>query len=235
MKLAAGILELQAVESTQDVAQRLLQEGDTEIGVVWALDQKAGRGRFQREWVSSPGDSLTLSFVLRDYSTLSEPWLAGMMVALAVAGAFHTQIRWPNDLTIKRKKVGGVLTELLTDKDGVRVPVVGVGVNLNQLAFPEPLDGIATSLKLERGHDVDPTEAMHKLVAAVRSMPEPTDWYVLQPIWQIFDDTPGKSYELATGEKAVALGVGSDGHLICAVEGETQSVMAADAIFSPHS
>jgi len=231
MRLAEGILELPVVESTQDIAQKLLSEGDHEIGAVWARHQTAGRGRFDREWQSGPEDSLTVSLVFRDYSQHAEPWLVGMMAGLAAAGAFHTQIRWPNDLTIKRKKVGGVLTELLTSSDGTKVPVVGIGVNLNQEAFSGPLAETATSLKAERGHDVDPSQAVHRLLAAIRSMPEPTDWSVLAPIWQIFDDTPGKVYQLATGEKAVAIGVGSDGHLICAVDGETQSVMAADALF----
>ncbi len=232
MRLAEGILELDSTGSTQDVARRLLDEGDQMTGVVWARRQTGGRGRFQREWLSGEDDSLTLSFVFRDYAAHAKPWLVGMMVSLAAAGTFHTQIRWPNDLTIKRLKVGGVLTEMFPGDAKGQVPVVGVGINLNQTSFVEPLSGTATSLRLERGHEVEPEEAMRRLVAAVRSMPEPSDWPVLQPIWQIFDDTAGKHYRLATGETAVAIGVGSDGHLICAIDGETQSVMAADALFS---
>ena len=232
MKLADGILELPVAESTQDVAQRLLSEGDTSIGAAWTHHQTAGRGRFQREWISGPDDSLTVSFVFHEYASHPAPWLVGMMVALAAAGTFHTQIRWPNDLTIKRKKVGGVLTELLTMSSGDKVPVVGIGLNLNQDAFAGELAEAATSLKLERGHTFDAARSLHRLIDSIRSMPEPSDWAVLQPIWQIFDDTPGKIYQLASGEKAVAIGVGSDGHLICAVDGETQSVMAADALFA---
>lgn len=233
MMLPGGVKELAVVGSTQDVAEQLIKDGDTGTAVVWARHQTGGRGRFQREWQSGVDDSLTASFVFHEYAGHPEPWLVGMMVALAAAGTFHTQLRWPNDLTIKQKKVGGVLTELVPSPAGQKVPVVGVGVNLNQEEFNGDLCETATSLTLERGHAVDPAKALQRLLDSVRSMPEPTDWSVLQPIWRIFDDTPGKVYQLATGERAVAIGVGPDGRLICSIDGETQSVMAADALFAP--
>jgi hypothetical protein len=47
----------------------------------------------------------------------------------------------------------------------------------------------------------------------------------------LFDATPGKKYKLSSGEEAIAIGIGPDGELICSVDGETQTVLAADAIF----
>ncbi len=61
-------------------------------------------------------------------------------------------------------------------------------------------------------------------------MPEPEHWSDLQPVWTLFDDTAGKHYRLISGEEAIAIGIGPEGELVCAVEGETTMVMAAEAI-----
>lgn len=151
-----------------------------------------------------------------------------MSIAVAVASSLHAQLRWPNDVTIGGRKLAGVLTEI---KHGV--PVVGVGVNLNQAEFPPDLSEKATSILLARGHAVDPEIALAGIMAAVLDMPEPDSWDVLKPIWNLFDATPGKAYRLADGQESVAIGIGPDGELITSVEGETTSVLAADALFGP--
>ncbi len=231
--LAEPWMSLDTVDSTQNVATEFLQgKRSGEIpSVIWTTDQTAGRGRFGRQWLGKPGDSLAMTLILRDYPDHPKPWLIGMAVGLAVAGVLHCQIRWPNDLTIKGKKVGGVLTELVTDVAGRNVPVVGIGLNLNQEQLPEEISGFATSLLIERAHKSDPEEIARKIAQRLRGIPEPESWKALEPVWMLFDATPGKRFKLASGEEAVALGIGPEGELICSVNGETQAVLAADAIF----
>jgi BirA family biotin operon repressor/biotin-[acetyl-CoA-carboxylase] ligase len=227
-------LAFDEVESTQECAARHLLNGDP-IGVVFTDHQTAGKGRFGRTWHSLKGDSLTMSLVFREYADLKEPYLIGMAVACAAASALHCELAWPNDLVFGGKKIGGILTELLPDEDGRRVPVVGIGVNLNQKEFPEDIAHRATSLALYRGGSFDPESVGRSIIDRLQNLPEPNSWDALKDIWMLFDHTPGKSYRLPDGSEGIAIGVGPEGRLICAVNGESTSVLAAEAIFGPSS
>lgn len=228
--IPGAILEFKELPSTQDKAAELLQSGEN-VGVVFAEHQSKGRGRFQREWVSQPGDSMTASFVFTQYPDHPQPWLIGMSLALAVAGTLRTQLQWPNDVTIGGKKLGGILTELHTNDKGQKIPVIGVGLNLNQTKFPQPIGEFATSLAQQRDSLYDARTVLQTIHDAIEATPEPDSWECLEPAWMLFDDTPGKLYKLPDGKEATAIGLGPNGQLICAVEGETQSVLAAEAIF----
>lgn len=220
------------VVSTQAVAAERLVHGDP-VGVVFTGNQTSGRGRFGREWFSQKGDSLTMSLVFREYADHPAPYLIGMAVACAAAAVLHCELAWPNDLVFGGKKIGGVLTELLPDEHGRRVPVVGIGVNLNQKAFPPEIADRATSLALYRGGEYCPEKIGQSIVHRLANLPEPNSWNDLKEIWMLFDHTPGKTYKLPDGSEAIAIGVGPEGRLICSVHGESTSVLAAEAIFGP--
>ncbi|MCH8977791.1 MAG: biotin--[acetyl-CoA-carboxylase] ligase [Armatimonadetes bacterium] len=220
------------VSSTQDVAGEFLMSGGPEIpGAVVAGHQTSGRGRFGRKWSSQRGESLTMSLVFRAYSRHPAPWLIGMAVAVAVASAIDGQVQWPNDVVLSGKKVGGILTELLPSTKNGKVPVVGVGLNINQEQVPPELDGKATSLLIETGRKHDVKAVARSIVGRISDLPEPDSWESIEPLWAVFDATPGTSYQLATGESADAICVGSEGQLICLVNGIERSVLAADGIF----
>jgi BirA family biotin operon repressor/biotin-[acetyl-CoA-carboxylase] ligase len=218
------------VESTQNLAAQFLKDGQP-VAVVFAKEQTAGKGRLGRTWLSRSGDSLTFSLIFREYAGHAQPHLIGMACALAAAGVLRCQLRWPNDLVFGEMKVGGILTELLPDSNGRLVPIVGIGVNLNQAEFPKPIAEIATSLALARGGTYDPLLTASKIVERLASLPEPENWAALAPVWSLYDFTPGKRYKLGGGEEAIALGIGSEGQLMCSVDGESRSILAAEALF----
>ncbi len=242
------LLELDEVDSTQTVAAAILngQRGGPLPGVILARRQTQGKGRLDRKWVSGDGDSLTMSLLFLDYTGHSEPWLLGMAVACAAAGALHCRLRWPNDLVLDGRKLGGVLTELLSIGDIAgssagkhgQVPVVGIGVNLNQAAFEGELADKAISLAMVRAarnaenlaRHYDPRSVANQILDRIRSLPEPDSWRSLEPVWALFDDTPGKPYVLPDGREASAVRVGPDGRLICMVDGQVASVLAGEAI-----
>lgn len=223
-------LILEEAESTQSVVADALRAGEA-VGAVLALHQTRGRGRFDREWISEPGASLNLSFPMRAYADRDEPWLVGMAVAIAAAGAVHAELRWPNDLVLQGSKLGGILTEIVEDKEGRKVPVVGVGLNLNQTSFPQSIKATATSLALHREGPFLPEDVARTLFDRFADTPEPDTWQSLEKAWGLFDDTPGKHYRLPDGREAVALGIGPHGELLCSIAGESATVLAADALF----
>lgn len=231
MKLGKEILELDEVTSTQALAAEILRGERPHADVVFAHDQVQGRGRFDRVWVSHRGDSLTMSLLFHDYAGHSQPWLVGMSVAVAVAETLECQLRWPNDLSLEGKKIGGILTELLPNHDNSLVPVVGLGINLNQATFPTDIAASATSMILARGVQLQPEVLCQTLLERIREMPEVLTWSELEPFWMPFDDTPRKRYRLRDGSEGVATSIGPEGQLLVLVDGRQCQEFAADAIF----
>ena len=215
-----------AVSSTQDVAADLIARGAEPLpGVIFASHQTHGRGRFDRTWLSAENESLTMSLLYPCYRDHKSPWLIGMAVAAAAAEALDCRLQWPNDLVLNGKKVGGILTELVSG-----IPVIGVGINLNQGSMAGEISAKATSVLIERGVRTKPQEAAEAILDRVASLPEPDSWASLAPVWSPRDDTPGKTFRLAGGEEAIAIRIGEQGELICTVDGVERQVFAADAI-----
>jgi len=235
VKLSSQWLEYDEVGSTMEVAAELLAEEGTPPGIVFAYHQNAGRGRFDRTWISQKGDSLTMSLIFTEYASHSEPWLIGMAVAIAAAQTLGTQLRWPNDLAVKEKKLGGVLTQIYPDREGGTVPVVGIGINLNQERFRDDLSEFATSIRLAFGKQSAPKQVAEEIVHRIKQMREPLSWSDLAGAWAERDATPGKIYRLVSGEVGVAEGLGPQGQLICRVGQQIREVFAADALFGPMS
>lgn len=109
-------LHLESIPSTQDIAR------DLPIGsIVLADHQSAGRGRQGHRWEAPKGTALLVSFVLRPNPLLS--LAAGVAAAEACGG--HVRLKWPNDLLLDGRKLGGILVEAASDK-----AICGIGINL---------------------------------------------------------------------------------------------------------
>lgn len=145
------LLVRESVASTNDELRKLAENGAQDGLVLLAMEQTSGRGRRGAAWFSQTDESLAFSILLRP----EEPkalWprlalAAGLSVAEAVE-SFGTAagIKWPNDVWIGRRKVAGILVEAGRD-----FAIIGIGINVNSTAFPDEIDRIATSLRLESG------------------------------------------------------------------------------------
>ena len=139
-----------------DAARRAVPHGS----VYFADEQLAGRGRGDHAWDSAAGDGLYVSVLLRPQISAVRLPLLPLVVGLAAAEAIRAaagltvDLRWPNDLLLDPKKVGGILLESKTSGGSVDFAVVGVGINVHQLAFDSDLATPATSLDLEAGRRV---------------------------------------------------------------------------------
>lgn len=160
---AAGVrvppVHFDAVGSTNDEAKRLAAEGAPEWTVVATDHQTAGRGRLGRGWITPPGRALTFSVLLRppippaDAPILSLLAAAEMAESCREAAGVRVVCKWPNDLLIGERKVGGLLAEALVEGGALGSLVVGIGVNVatERGEFPPDLAGTASSLALEGG------------------------------------------------------------------------------------
>lgn len=167
------------VGSTNDVARALAEGGAPAGTAVLAEEQVAGRGRGGKHWSSSAGLGIWLSVVLRP-EALPAPGLLPLRVGLAAAAALDSfvrparvEVKWPNDLQVTGRKLGGILCEASWDGSGPSFVVVGVGVNAAHAPedFPAPLRPLATSLRLAAGWSPPRAEVAGALVRSVAGLP----------------------------------------------------------------
>ncbi len=158
-------------DSTNRVALELGHAGEPEGAVVLAEEQTAGRGRAGRVWSSERAAGIYVTLLLRPKLAPVQAPLLTMMAGLSAHAAVEAatglavDLKWPNDLIICGKKVGGILTEMHAEPGQVRFVIVGIGLNVNQEKFPGELASIATSLRLETGK---PQSRMELLVRLLR-------------------------------------------------------------------
>ena len=148
---------LESVDSTNDYAKKKAKEL-VDGSVIISLEQVKGKGRRGRSFHSGKGDGIYLSIILKPgFEPAKAPFITSIAGA-ALVNTFNkfniqTKIKWPNDVLINGKKVAGILTEMSADMEFIEYIVLGVGINVSGLEFPNELKNIATSLKLE-GYDV---------------------------------------------------------------------------------
>ena len=160
----AGVLSeavyCKEVDSTNNYARQLAEQGAGHGTVVVAETQTAGKGRRGRGWVSPAGSAIYMSCILRPpiepFQASALTLVAAMAVERAISGMLDVRplIKWPNDLIIEGRKICGILTEMSSDMDGIHYVVVGIGINANQMTFPEEIQQVATSLALASGKKV---------------------------------------------------------------------------------
>ncbi|HJZ86634.1 MAG TPA: biotin--[acetyl-CoA-carboxylase] ligase [Polyangia bacterium] len=150
---------VESCSSTSDVAAERARAGAPHGLCVVAEAQERGRGRAGRVWFSPPRANLYLSLLVRPpLPPVRVPPLA-LAVGVAAAEALHEQglavdLKWPNDLLVRGRKLGGILIEMASELERVSFAVIGIGVNVNVQApaLPEELRDRATSMAIETGH-----------------------------------------------------------------------------------
>jgi BirA family biotin operon repressor/biotin-[acetyl-CoA-carboxylase] ligase len=170
----AGKLHFSPVtDSTNSDAQDAARNGAPHGSVYFADEQLAGRGRGDHAWRSDAGVGLYLSVLLRlQVPVLRLPLLplaAGLAAAEAVRSAtgLTADLRWPNDLMIGPRKVGGILVEAKSAQGAVDYAVVGLGINVHQRGFDSDLAPIATSLDLETERRVSQQDLLIALLESL--------------------------------------------------------------------
>jgi BirA family biotin operon repressor/biotin-[acetyl-CoA-carboxylase] ligase len=241
--LGRKIHYFEAIGSTNSEAYRLALHGAQEGEVVIADSQGEGKGRLGRRWFSPPHANLYLSVILRPKIPPHRASCLTLMAAVATAEAIETVssirpgIKWPNDILLEGKKVGGLLNEIHSEADRVHFVVLGIGVNVNTdiNLFPEEIRGVATSLREEIGHPVSRKLFLQTLLEMLER------WYEVflreggEPIlrvWREWAQIEGKEVRVSSfGEIVVgkAVDVDSDGTLILDTgEGIFRRIVAGD-------
>jgi len=164
--LGRPLLFVHQVDSTNSRCAELARGGGQHGTVIVADQQTAGRGRLKRSWHSPGGENLYFSVLMRpDWPVGEAPPLslaAGVALAEVVEGFLTRppELKWPNDLLHQGRKLAGILIEAAADRGGLAYVVLGIGINVNQLEFPAPLDETAGSLRMAAGAPVNRAEVL---------------------------------------------------------------------------
>jgi len=157
-------------DSTNRVALELGHAGEPEGAVVLAEEQTAGRGRGGRAWHSERATGIYVTLLLRPKLAPVQAPLLTMMAGLSAHSAvqaltgLEVDLKWPNDLLVRGRKLGGILTEMHAEPGQIRFVIVGIGLNVNQEKFPGELANLATSLRAETGKPQSRMELLVRLL-----------------------------------------------------------------------
>ncbi|SRR5579884_688826 len=228
------ILYYPTIGSTMIEASSLANDGASHGTVVLADEQTAGMGRFGRSWLSQPEAGIYCSILLRLQLKPGSLPVASLLLGLAAAEAIQKatelicDLRWPNDVLIRERKVAGILTHLTEG-----CIVAGIGINANQTSFPDGLRTPATSLRIESGGREQSREAVViHLLEAIDSFCSTLKSEGPESIVRAF--TRASSYALhrriiieETGEKGTTAGLDSNGFLLVQLDrGKLERVAA---------
>ncbi len=165
------------VTSTNDVILEMAEQGAPHGTVCLADEQTAGRGRRGYGWFSPPGCGIWTSILLRPGLPAARTPALTLCAAAAAARALEAaanvplEIKWPNDLLIRNRKVAGILAETRVTAGDEPVVVVGMGINVNHTRdlFPEDISESATSLRIESGGPVSRQDLFPAILASFES------------------------------------------------------------------
>src|SRR5215208_1084170 len=231
--------------STQNLAILLAEKNPSSDGIVIiAGQQKSGRGRQNRKWLSPKG-GIWLSVVLRPSMPASNITLLPFAAALAVCDAIKkttqldAKLRWPNDVTISGKKVAGILIDSSVEAERINYAVIGIGVNANvdssiiSLHLERSIK--VTSLRNELGHETSllglTKEILERLEYYYTELEHSTPHTIIEK-WKKSSDILGQKVELMQSNRTIqgiAADVKDDGSLLVKVDNyEDINVVASD-------
>ena len=212
-----------SLSSTQDKAKEFAKTIGISNIVVIADIQTKGRGRFKRKWHSSK-NGLWMSILLKPKNTEKLQYLT-FIASITVVKAIEkicelkTNIKWPNDIHYKKKKLCGILTEGIFGKENYAV--VGIGLNVNQTKFPVEIENSSSSLRIIKRRIFD-TKRINKII-----LDEFFNMYLnyynqnkfddISKIWRKYSDTFGKEVTIATRAERIngkAIGIDKNCNLL---------------------
>jgi BirA family transcriptional regulator, biotin operon repressor / biotin---[acetyl-CoA-carboxylase] ligase len=236
-----------SIESTQNQALKMVDEIKNEGTIIIAEKQTGGRGRSGRKWISPKG-GIWFSIILHPKFDISNTTLFPIASSLALSNAIQktcnisTELKWPNDLTIKGKKLAGMLVDASFESNKIENLILGVGVNFNvnikeiekTLKKTPNYYGI-TSLN-EQKNKTKPIKLIQSFLVELEKVYEELNTNQTKKIiaeWTKRSSTIGKKIEIDTNDgkiKGEAIKIDYDGGLIIKEKGNIKKVIAGDII-----
>ncbi len=231
------------LDSTNDAAKRLADQGCMHGTVVWADEQTAGHGRFGRPWHSLPGN-LLVTAVLRPSAPAPRVAELGFVTAVAVAAcvAEHlprdakVELKWPNDVQVDGAKIAGILPEARSAGEVLHWVVLGVGLNLAHApgGMPYPVTSLAA-----HGATVTPEQGLRRFLVHLKLWLRRWETEGFGPVrstWLEHARGLGEAVTVQVGdrqENGVFQGLDLDGAMLLGTVDGLRRITAGEVAFGP--
>lgn len=210
----------ESLPSTNSIAADLAAQGEGSGLIVVADNQTAGRGRLSRSWASPAGVNIYMSVILRPDMPPKDATILTLLAGVAAASALRERtgvdirLKWPNDLLVGSKKLGGILTEMRAIPDRIQFAVIGIGINVNYpvASMPADIRTLATSLADEAGTPFSRSGVLSELIKSLDAWLTILSTQGKMPIiteWRRLSCTIGKTVSVQQGNMTVS-GVAED-------------------------
>lgn len=241
---AGKIRYFESIGSTNDEALAWAAKDASDLSIVIADEQTAGRGRLNRKWYSPRGTALAFSLILRPHSRSQLARTVGL-AALSIADSCSALglapcIKWPNDILLNGKKVAGILVEAVWSGADVDALVVGMGINVHRESVPPPeyLQFPATSMEAELGHAPEREEILKGILSAFISHRPRMETGEFIRSWEQMLAYRGQQVQVKANDAAPLtgelLGLASDGGLrLCDEHGNIITARVGDVSLRP--
>ena len=239
--LGQHVVYYPTVDSTNSVAKTLAQQGAVEGTLVIADEQTAGRGRLGRRWLAPRGTCLLLSLIFRPDWEVRRAQELTMICGLGIREAIRevtglpAQLKWPNDIMLRSRKAGGILTEVSSSGGHLDYAVVGIGLNVNLQVTALPAEFNATSIEHELGRAMPRVSLLQQALMHIEER-----YCALQagksPVreWAAALETLGQQVQLHTAQdtwQGLAMAVDDEGALLLRLDdGQVKRVLAGDIV-----
>ena len=228
IKMENKVIYLEEVDSTNIFAAKLCEENKEIPCAVVAEFQTKGSGRMGRNFHSPKSLGIYMTYIL-DVKNVKTLNLITSSAGIAVAKTLEeicnleTKIKWPNDILLSSKKVCGILTKLITKNNNIDYALVGIGINVSNETFPQDIENIATSLKIETGRDFDKKLIIEKLIKNLNKIfieKTLTEEEIVNEIKLRSDMLNKKVFVKSMSREFFAVDISSDGGLVVEDNGE---------------
>jgi BirA family transcriptional regulator, biotin operon repressor / biotin---[acetyl-CoA-carboxylase] ligase len=236
-----------SIESTQTQALKMAEDENNNGVIVVAEKQTGGKGRSGRKWVSPKG-GLWFSIILHPKFDISITTLFPIASALALSIALEKtfkispELKWPNDLTIKSKKLAGILVDVSLESNKIKNIVLGVGINFNvnvkeiEKALKDTPNFYGLTSLSEQKKGVKPVELVQSFLIELEKIYKLLENKQVSKIiseWTKRSSTIGKNIKLNTKEEEIkgkAIKIDNDGALVVSDKGKIKRIIAGDII-----
>lgn len=235
------------IPSTNTVGKQILIEGDPEKihgTVIIAEEQTGGVGRLGRAWIS-PAGGIWITILIKPKIPVDHVFMITMAGSVAIARAIRKEfslgalIKWPNDIYIGKKKIGGLLLELSAEADTVHYCLLGIGIDVNNPVtdFAADLQRDISSISAEVGHDVDRASFLARILKEFENrllLLESGEYEAITQEWKSLSATLEnrvKIHTLKNSFEGEAIDIDEFGALIVKKDnGKLERVIAGDCI-----
>jgi BirA family biotin operon repressor/biotin-[acetyl-CoA-carboxylase] ligase len=243
--LGKKVYYFSTIDTTQNFAMEIVTKNNTNGTIIIAKKQTGGRGRMKRKW-KSPVGGIWMSIIIHPKFGVSFTTLVPIAISLALCVAIEKtlkikpELKWPNDVTLKGKKVAGVLVDASIISNEIEHMIIGVGINfkikptelMNALRKTPNFYGVTTLVK----KDVNSLPLLHQFLYELENIFQMIDSKHTKKIvnqWTKRSSTIGRNVSIVTGNGRIngkAVKIDNDGALIISKGKTFKKILAGDIV-----